>query len=457
MQKKIVVIGGGPAGLAAAKEVARLGGAVVLVEQDRSGGRALWHSLVPSKIWLSAANSLEEIALQAGNFTLSVENLRLHPAAVLKRMEKVKENLGEREERELKSLKVKTVSGTASFVDSHRITISSPRNKKTHDIEADAFIIAAGSVPIFPEGIKPDGKRIFAPRLMSNFQKIPRSIIMVGGGVTGTEFIYMFNQLGSQVTAVTDVSQILPRVDPDVSETLEQILSERGIVFYKNSPVRQVINRGESVAVIWENGKTLEAESAFIAIGRRPDIQNLHLERAGVHLTESAQLVVNQYCQTNIPHIYAAGDVTGVPMMANRAAAQGRMAAQHIFHSTNNDFTTKIIIEAVYTEPEVAQVGKTESEADREFGQQIQVLKGRYSDIWKNVISGHEEGFLKVILHRGSGKILGAAAVGYHAADLLMPLAVALRADMTYRVLLDVVPANPALTELVTALSQERV
>jgi len=450
MRKRIVVIGGGPAGLAAAKEAAWCGGDVTLVEQDQPGARAMWHSLIPSKVWLNAMNVFGE-AQHFDELGLAPLDSRPNPARILRRISEVKQRLGSNERQTLEKMGVNIVAGGAKFVHARRVRVSSP-DQPERELAGDFFIIATGSVPIFPAGIKPDGKHVLAPRMMSKLDAIPESLVMIGCGVTGSEFIYMFNQLGSRVTAVTDLPRMLPRFDADISETLEAILMARGVTFIREQTVQKVVNTGGEVEVLLADGRVLRATHAFVAIGRRPDVKNLDIQHTSVKLSAQNGIAVNEFCQSSIENIYAVGDVAGAPMIANLAAAQGKLAAQHIFSRHLGDITRKIVVEAVYTQPEVARFGMSEADARQATGEQLKVFRADYSEIQKSILTRHEAGFLKVLVSNANDQILGASAIGDHAADLLTPIAVAMRAQLPFSQLLDVIPANPTLAELITAL-----
>ncbi len=450
MRKRIVVIGGGPAGLAAAKEAARLGGDVTLVEQDRPGGRAMWHSLIPSKVWLNAMNVFGE-AQHFAELGLAPLDPRPNPARILRRISEVKQRLGSNERQSLEKSGVKIVTGSAKFIDAQRVRVAAP-DQPERELAGDFFIIATGSVPVFPAGVKPDGKRVLAPRMMSKLDAIPESLVMIGCGVTGAEFIYMFNQLGSRVAAVTDLERMLPRFDADISTMLETTLAERGVRFIKEQTVQKVINTGGEVEVRLADERVLRATHAFIAIGRRPDVKNLDIQHTSVKLSDRNGIAVNEFCQSSIENIYAVGDVAGAPMIANLAAAQGKLAAQHIFSRHFSDLTRKIVVEAVYAQPEVARVGMGESDARQAAGVNLKTLRADYSEIQKSILTCHEAGFLKVLVSNANDQILGASAIGDHAADLLTPIAAAMRAQLPFSQLQDVIPANPTLAELITAL-----
>ena len=438
----VAIIGGGPGGVEAAKVAGSLGASVALIEQGKPGGRALWHSLVPSKVWLDAANLIGN-RQHMQDIGLDVDSFDKNTSGLLERLKKVKELENSKNVTEFEKHGISVIQGAGKFTDEHTLKI----NDGEQTISADKFIIATGSVPIFPPDLKPDGKRILAPRFMSDFNTVPESIIVVGGGVTGSETIYLFNRLGARVTAITDIDELLPRSDQDVSQELENIFVERGVELRKNTPVKKIENLGDSVKVTTADGSQFEAEYAFVAIGRKPDLANLALSSTSIKHSEKEGISVDDSCRTSVSHIFAIGDVAGPPMLANRAISMGRVAAWNAVKAQDKTYKHKLAVEVVYTEPEVGQVGLNGKSA-AEQGIQYSTRIARYNQNLKANISSHREGFLKLLLDESTKKILGASAVGYHAGDILAPIAVAIEAGLCLDDLLSISPANPTLSEL---------
>ncbi len=444
--KKVWIIGAGPAGLAAAREAARLGADVTILDSEDPGGRAVWHSLLPSKIWLGLADWLGEVQ-QASHHGLELKPPEIDPQWYVERLGTMKSEWGKREADRLEALGIKRLRGKGRVVGERTLLMTAEDGATRHET-ADVILVASGSVPIFPTGLKPDGKRILAPRMMSSLSELPKSLIVIGGGVTGSETLYLFNRLGTRVTAVTDRDQLLPRSDRDVSDTLESIFVHRGVDILKSSRVREVVNRGEDIQVALEDGRTLEAEMAFVAIGRRPDLSVIDSDRLAVSINSDNGIAVDGYGQSvDHPWLYAVGDSVGAPMLANRAMEQGRLAARHAVLGDASIYQHDRVIEAIYTQPQVASVGLSRQEADE---RNVPLCKRRatFADNMKAFLSHHQEGFIKVFTDPDSDRILGAAAVADHAADLLMPVAVAMHAGLTFDAFRHVVPANPTLSEI---------
>ncbi len=441
--RHVVIIGGGPAGIAAATEAARFGAQVTLVERDHLGGRATWHSLLPSKAWLSAADRVAGRAnAEALGLIQDVPNYDF--PALLSHIATLKRMRDQQYRQRLLDAGVRLVVGTASFEDAQTIRVTCEDGGET--LHADRVIIATGSGPIMLPNVSPDGQRILAPRVMSKLSVIPDTLIVIGAGVTGSEFAYMFNMLGADVTLVTDIDELLPRSDPDISAALEKAFRARGMTIYYNSPVSSAEVHAGGVNVLLENGTTHRAEMVFIAIGRRPYYAGLNLENAGLEPSPDG-LAVDGFGRTQVENIYAAGDVTGVPMIANKGMAQGHIAGRHAVDAEVGPYNAATVIEAVYTNPEVAQIGMTETTAHAQ-GRSVKVVKRYYNDNLKAHLLGGATGMLKLVVNPDTGGLLGGAAVGIGAVDALTPLAVALQQRARASDLAGLFAGHPTLGEL---------
>jgi pyruvate/2-oxoglutarate dehydrogenase complex dihydrolipoamide dehydrogenase (E3) component len=446
MSKRLLVIGGGSVGVYAAREAARLGAEVTLISEGEIGGRATWDSLVPSKVLLAAADTILE-ARHAPYRGVPVTVADVQVSDLMERIRQRTHEWGTAQKASLEKAGVRVVYGVASFIDAHTVRVQTPQGDE-RQIRFDVALIATGSVPIFPPSMKPDGKRILAPRFMSSLASLPERLIMVGGGVTGSEFAYLFRMLGSEVTVVTDMPRLLPRADEEVSQALEHAFEQMGIRVMFSSPVESVMATPGEVRVQLSDGSVLEATHAFIAIGRRPDLSRLNLEAVGLQPTPQG-VPVNEYLQSQVPHLYIAGDAAGAPFTVNRGWAQARVAVRHALEVPVEPFRPELVVEAVYTQPQVAQVGLTEAQT-REQGLKVKVLRARYADNLKAQLLGEREGFVKLVVDEVTGRLLGGSAAGSHAADVLAPLAVAMALGGTLESLASVYPAHPTLVELLT-------
>lgn len=441
--KQLVVIGAGSVGVHAALEAAKLGAKVTLVSEGEIGGRTTWDSLVPSKVLLTAADLLLEFqhaahrGIQLGNAEASVGDL-------MERIRQRTHQWGETQKQALQAAGVTWIQGVARFEGAHTLKVQSDLGEQ--EVPFDIAIIAAGSVPIFPPSMRPDGKRILAPRFMSTLSELPEHLVMVGGGVTGSEFAYLFRMLGAEVTIVTDMPRLLPRADEEVSQGLEQAFSQMGINVLLSAPVEQVTASERGVHVALVDGRTLEGSHAFIAIGRRPDLSRLQLEAAGLSPT-SQGIPLNEYLQSSVPHVYAVGDAAGAPFTLNRGWAQAHVAVRHALGYPTPPFRPDLVVEAVYTYPQVAQVGLNAVEAS-ERGLRVRTQRASYASNLKAQLLGETEGFVKVTVDADTGRLLGGSAMGAHAAEVLAPLATAIALGATTDALASIYPAHPTLGEV---------
>jgi len=444
MSKRLLVIGGGSVGVYAAREAARLGAEVTLISEGEIGGRATWDSLVPSKVLLAAADTILE-ARHAPYRGVPVAVADVQVGDLMERIRQRTQEWGAAQNASLQQAGVQVVHGVASFTDAHTVNVQTQQGDE-RQIRFDVALIATGSVPIFPPSMKPDGKRILAPRFMSSLSSLPERLIMVGGGVTGSEFAYLFRVLGAEVTVVTDMPRLLPRADEEVSRALEHAFEQMGVRLLLSSPVESVVAAQDEVHVQLRDGRVLEASHAFIAIGRRADLSRLNLEALGVQVTPHG-VPTNEYLQSPLAHLYAAGDAAGPPFTLNRGWAQARVAVHHALGMQVEPFRAELVVEAVYTQPQVAQVGLTEAQA-REQRVAVKVFRTQYADNLKAQLLGEREGFVKLVVEEATDRLLGGSAVGSHAADVLAPLAAAMALGGTLGLLASLYPAHPTLVEL---------
>jgi pyruvate/2-oxoglutarate dehydrogenase complex dihydrolipoamide dehydrogenase (E3) component len=441
MRKEIIVIGGGPAGIEAAREAVKAGLGVTLVSAGPVGGRAGWHSLLPSKVWLAAAEEQQQAALSPQSAATAVD-----PQGILDRIATVKQAWNGQQRASLDNLGVKVVQGTAVFGSGGEVQVLDGDGEMVDQFAGLPVIVAGGSVPIFSRALKPDGRRVIAPRLLSKLAELPQSILVIGAGATGCEAAYLFNALGVSVTWIVDQYGILPRFAPGIGEALGEALREQGVAIIRGEMVADLERDEEGVTAVLEGGDRYEAQMAFVAIGRRADLEQLNLAAAGVEAGQDGRIAVDGYGRTQNPLVYLAGDVDGGIMTANKAQAQGRIAARHLAGAETAQFDSCLVIQPVYTEPQVAQVGDVSGETAVRvpFGQS---LKGH--------LLPDGEGFLQLYYDESDRRILGAAAVGPHAADVMGPVLVAIKMRAGLDDLAGLYGAYPSLSELAFIATRE--
>jgi dihydrolipoamide dehydrogenase len=443
MAHGIVVIGSGTAAVAAAVEATRGGVGVTLVAEEPIGGRGTHASLVPSKVMLHA---IAEKTLRPG------EGL----AAMVEDLERVALAHARHLESRLSDAGVRVVRGVARFVAPDAIEIAR-EGKDAQREPFDAAVIATGSVPFFPagffgEGAKgPDGTAIFAPRHLRTMRELPRTMLVVGGGATGAEAVHAFSALGVEVTWMLDEYGILPDFDRELAESLGDVLMERGVkIVHGKAALRVVRDATHGVLCALDGGRTYSAERAFVALGRRADTARLGLDAAGVRAGDDGSIAVDARMRAG-ERVWAAGDAAGKPYVANKAALEGWIAGRGAAGSSDVPERGPVVA-AVYTSPEVAKVGLSAQAAAR-AGRPIDVRTLGFAETVKGLLAGvdvdrHARGVLRLVADAESGEVLGATAIGPHAAEVLGPVATALAGRMSLDRVAAVAPATPTFGEL---------
>ena len=443
----LIVLGGGSGGLEAALHAAQLGLSTALVSNTKIGGRATWGSLLPSKVWLAAAGEADHLA-KAKDFGFKGELPAFNLEHLRESVMAMSQAASERYLAELGRVGVQLYFGQGMLLSGRRVSVR-VEGEETCSLSANNILIATGSGPRFLPELKPNKDHIIAPRLSPALPKLPESLIMAGGGVTGSEYAYAFAALGTKVTILQSNEQLLPRVDEEVSRAFETYLREHyGMEIHKGAAVKSMKQEGNRVLVETAAGRTYEAEYGFIAIGRKPDLGFAAALPEGEALAtdESGAIITDTYGRTNLEGVYAIGDVTGAPMMANRAMQQARVAVHHIAEGEQSLVLPGHYIEAAYTHPPVGQIGDMTPSDDAE------ILTRRYDRLLKAYLQRETEGLVKLKVDKRRGLILGAAAFGPHATDVLGIVQVAMNQDVKYRDLHRMPLAHPSYSEILTVL-----
>lgn len=439
MSRHVLVVGGGPAGIEAARAARSAGAEVTLVSEGPVGGRAGWHSLLPSKVWLTAADSAGLLS----DFPTPDGRSVGRPAAVeiVARIQAVKESWNRRLADDLQARGVKIVTGVASFEGNSQVVVKNGDGQVTARRQGEAVIVATGSVPFFPPNLRPDGERILAPRFAGKLNPLPESVVVIGAGATGSEFTYLFNRLGVQVTWIVDPYGVLPAFAPQAGQFLADILARRGVHIVRDQFAERIEKTDDGVVVVTSAGERYAAAVAFVAIGRRPDLDRLNLSAAGLVLAEKQLPQVDEFGRTEVPGLYIVGDASGPPMVANKAMAQAWVAGLHAAGGTPPPFHAPSVVAAIYTDPQVAQVGTI-------AGNGVQTVRIPFADSLKTHLLPEMDGFVE-LAYDPQRRVAGGVAVGPHAADVLTPVALAVRHGLTVEELAALFPAHPSVSELV--------
>ena len=445
MSNRLVIIGGGPAGNAAATYAARRGVEVVLIERDVIGGAAHLWDCVPSKSMIatgaamSFTRSMQEMGLESRSAEVDVEALTARVDGITDRLQGNITNL-------LEGQGVRLIKGSARMKSAHEVEVQSASGSEV--IHADFVLVSTGSRPRIPEWVRPDGDRILTTRDCYPPKVFPESITVIGSGVTGVEFAHMFASFGSKVTLVVSRQQVLPSKDPEVAAVLEEDFLRRGVRLLKGARAQSIENVGDKVVVKCDDGRQVETTHAVLAIGSVPNTEGLGLEEIGV-VMKDGYIQINRHCQSNIEHIYAAGDVSGKLPLSSVASMQGRKVAEQVIggpKGPHRHLDYDKAASAIFTEPEIADVGLAEAEAFAS-GRKIRVTKVPFSSTAKALINNDPRGFVKIISDPATGVVLGGSIVGQHAAELISVIALAVTANLKVSDLEESLFVHPALAE----------
>ena len=441
---RICVLGGGPAGHSCASVAARLGAEVTLVEKDILGGAANLWDCIPSKAMIAAGGVMSFVSRATG-MGLDPVTPTMDLAGLREYIESTQSTLNKSLLRILNSQGVDIITGTGSLVGPHEVVAEMADGRR--EITADVVVLATGSRPRVPEWCKPDGRRILTTRQAYPPPEVPQHLVIIGSGVTGVEFVHMFKSFGSDVTLIVSRQQVLPGKDPEVAALLEESFLARKVALYKGARASAVEVNDEGVEVRCNDGRTAMATHALLAVGAIPNSEGLGLDAAGVE-SEDGYVVIDHNCRSSVPHIYAAGDLSGKALLSSVAAMQGRKIAEHAMGLHRNRPHRHIdygqAASAVFTEPEIAEVGLTESEAT---GRKIRVTKMPFSVTPKALINNDPRGFLKLVSDPATGIVLGGSIVGGQAAELISVVALAVTARLTVGDISETLFAHPTLSE----------
>lgn len=441
----LIIIGSGPGGYHTASYAAKHGLQVTIIEKEHLGGTCLNAGCIPTKCLAHDADLLRNPLLSCVGGGL-VDFKRIY-----ERKQQVVESLRSGIETLLSQPNITLVRGEASFVDAQTVQVGDEQ------YTAKDILIATGSevrlLPFMDPEMVHEGSCVMTSTELLNTQTIPSKLCIIGAGVIGMEFASAFSSFGSEVTVIEFLKECLPPVDADIAKRLRKCLEKRGVTFYMQSGVTSITatekdGAAQATVSFSRKGETLEveADAVLVATGRRPRIEGLQLEAAGVAYTPKG-IAVDQFMATNVPHIYAIGDVNGQMMLAHAASFQGMKAVNHILGKEDN-IRLDVMPSAIFTYPEAASVGPTEAKLKE---QQVAYTckKGYYRANGKALAIDETEGMLKLFIGEDH-LILGCHAYGAHAADLVQEVAALMNRDTTIDQLADMVHIHPTLSEILS-------
>jgi NAD(P)H dehydrogenase (quinone) len=405
----------------------------------------LW-DCIPSKAMIATGGAMSYVERAAG-MGLAALDPDLDVDALKARITSIEDRLRTSVEDLLGDQGVRVIRGAGRLAGPHRVVVDTAEG--TEELDADAVLLATGSRPRIPDWCRPDGDRILTTRQAYPPPAMPEHLVVIGSGVTGVEFVHMFASFGAKVTLVVSRQQVLPNKDPEVAAALEDEFLKRGVKLLIGARAVGIDRAQDGIAVRCDDGRVARGSHALLAIGSVPNSEGLGLAEAGVLVDERGYVPINQHCQSNLPHVYVAGDLSGRLPLSSVAAMQGRKTAEHVMglHTREHrhlDYDKAP--QAVFTEPEIAEVGVAEAEAFAS-GRKIRVTKVPFSSNPKALINHDTRGFVKIVSDPATGIVLGGSIVGRHAAELISVIALAVNAGLRVADVVDSLLVHPTLGE----------
>ena len=448
MNFDLIVIGSGPGGYVAAIRASQLGLKTAIVERSELGGICLNWGCIPTKALLKSANVFEYIN-HAADYGITVKGAEVDFKGVVKRSRDVADGMSKGIQFLMKKNKIEVIAGTAKIKAGKVVEVTAADGKKS-DISAKSIIISTGARSRQLPNLPQDGKKIIGYRDALVLPKAPKSMVIVGSGAIGVEFAYFYKAMGTDVTVVEFLPNIVPIEDIDVSQALEKSFKKQGITVMTNAAVEKVDTSGKDckVTIKTKDGeKVLDAEIVLSAVGIEANIQNIGLEEVGI-VTDKGRILVDEYYQTNMPGYYAIGDVIPTPALAHVASAEGIICVEKIagHHPEPLDYSN--IPGCTYCSPEIASVGMTEKKA-REAGHEVKIGKFPFSASGKASAAGAKDGFIKMIYDAKYGELLGAHMIGLNVTEMIAEIVVAKKLETTGHEILKAVHPHPTMSEAI--------
>jgi dihydrolipoamide dehydrogenase len=445
----VIVIGAGPAGYVGAIRAAQLGLNTAIVDKQWLGGVCLNIGCIPSKALLKNAEVIHTLRERGKEFGFSIENFEVDYSVAVKRSRKVSDRLTKGVGFLMKKNKIDVHMGTAEFVDQNSIEVTDS-DGKAQTLQGKNIIIATGASSIVPSGWEVDGKHILTYVEAILQEHLPKSVIVIGSGAIGVEFATIWNSYGVDVTIVEMLPKILPLEEQEVSAELAKAFKKQGINVLTNHKVTSLELKDDSVEVKTETDgeeNTLNAEQALIAIGVKPNSDSLGLEKIGVKLDDKGMVEIDDRMATNVPGVWAIGDVTGKLMLAHVGSAQGIVCAENIAGQESIILDYEMLPKVTFSQPQVASFGLSEAAAE-ERGYEVKVGRFPFQANGKALGLGDSAGWVKIITDAKYGEILGAHMIGPEVTELLPELTLAQMMEITTAEIAQNVHAHPTLSEV---------
>ena len=444
---QVVIIGGGPGGYEAALVAAQLGADVTLVDRDGLGGAAVLTDVVPSKTAIEAANILTR-AVEGARFGLEFGGERTSYARVGVDLATLNGHITDLAAAQSADISdavqragVRLVHGDGFLVSATSVGIAG----SDRALPADVVLLSTGARPRELPSAVPDGERILTWKQLYGLDRLPEHLIVVGSGVTGAEFMSAYHGLGSKVTLVSSREHVLPGQDSDAAQVIEDVSARRGISVVAQARAESVVRDADGVRVTLQDGRHIRGSHCLMAVGSLPNTEHLGLDAVGVARTPGGHVVVDRVSRTNVRGIYAAGDCTGVLMLASVAAMQGRIAMRHALGAAVSPLDTRVVTANIFTDPEIATVGVNQAQVD-DGSVRADVVMLPLATNARGKMQNIREGFIKLYCDRGSRVVLGGVVVAPRASELIYAIALAVTQRLTVDDLASTLTVYPSLT-----------
>jgi pyruvate/2-oxoglutarate dehydrogenase complex dihydrolipoamide dehydrogenase (E3) component len=448
---RIAIVGGGPAGYESALVAAQLGAQVTVVDRDGIGGSCVLTDCVPSKTLIATSDRVTalrdapRVGIGAGSGDVPVDL-----ASVNGRIKDLARQQSDDIQERLLREGVTILPGTGRFAAGqpprgHRVEVVAADGAVADTVEADVVLLATGGTPRVLDTAVPDGERILSWRDVYDLKELPEHLVVVGSGVTGAEFASGYSELGAPVTLVSSRDRVLPGEDPDAADVIEQVFTSRGGTLVKQARAAAVRRDGDGVAVELQDGRTVRGSHALMCVGSVPNTARLGLEHVGVELNNHGYIGVDRVSRTNISTVYAAGDCTGVLLLASVAGMQGRIAMWHAMGEAVTPLRLKTVAANVFTNPEIATVG-IGYEAIRSGAVPARTVMLPLATNARAKMQGYSDGFVKVYCRPATGVVIGGVIVSPNASELIFPLTLAVQRGLTVADVAGTIGVYPSLS-----------
>jgi NAD(P)H dehydrogenase (quinone) len=448
-RQRIAILGGGPGGYEAALVAAQLGADVTVVDSDGLGGACVLTDCVPSKSLIETSNAMTLLNRSDGLGIATGGLATVNAARLYERITSLARAQSADITSRINAEGIKVINGHGRLNGPGTVITG-----QGETIKADAILIATGAMPRVIPGAEPDGERILTWRQLYDLTEVPRDLIVVGSGVTGAEFACAYQALGSRVTLVSSRDRVLPQEDEDAANLIEDVFKRSGMTVLGHSRARSVHRDQDGVTVTLADGRTIKGSHCLMTVGMIPRTENIGLDEAGVTMDKNGFIEVDRVSRTSVPGVYAAGDCTGMLMLASVAAMQGRIAMWHTLGEAVHPIRLGHVAATIFTNPEIATVGVSQRAVDA--GEVVaRTLKQPLATNPRAKMAGFRDGFVKLFTSPGTGVVLGGVIVAPRASELILSVSVAMEQRLTAEDLAQTFAVYPSLSGSVTEAARK--